>query len=113
MLTSDLVRKIRRIEISTRRVVTDNFAGRYQGSFELRSQSSALVEDRGDGDAAISQTIVVVADSVDVMSGQGAQYVAEGALPAGAEAELLERRAHGPELRCPVAASRVGYPPAP
>ena len=33
MLTSDLVRKIRRIEISTRRVVTDNFAGRYQGSF--------------------------------------------------------------------------------
>ena len=62
------------------------------GSFEVRSQSSALVEDRGDGDAAISQTIVVVADSVDVMSGPGAQYVAESALPAGAEAELLERR---------------------
>ena len=36
--------------------------------------------------------IVVVADSVDVMSGPGAQYVAEGTLTAGAEAELLERR---------------------
>ena len=83
------------------------------GSFEVRSQSSALVEDRGDDSATISQTIVVVADSVDVMSGPGAQYVAEATLAAGAEAELLERRAHGPELRCPVAASRVGYPPTP
>ena len=36
--------------------------------------------------------VVVVAESVDVMSGPGAQYVAEAALPGGTEAELLERR---------------------
>ena len=36
--------------------------------------------------------VVVVAGSVEVMSGPGTQYNAEGELPGGAEAELLERR---------------------
>ena len=36
--------------------------------------------------------VVVVVESVEVMSGPGAQYTAEGELPGGAEAELLERR---------------------
>ena len=42
--------------------------------------------------AADGNEVVVVAASVDVMSGPGAQYNAEGELPGGAEAELLERR---------------------
>ena len=36
--------------------------------------------------------VVVVAGSVEVMSGPGTQYNAEGELPGGAEADLLERR---------------------
>ena len=36
--------------------------------------------------------VVVVAGSVEVMSGPGAQYAAQGELIGGAEAELLERR---------------------
>ncbi len=45
--------------------------------------------------------VVVVAASVDVMSGPGAQYAAQGELPGGAEAELLERRGSWTRITLP------------
>ena len=50
MLTSELVRKIRRIEISTRRVVHDNFAGRYHSVFKGQGMEFDEVRPYNPGD---------------------------------------------------------------
>ena len=50
MLTSELVRKIRRIEISTRRVVADNFAGRYHSVFKGQGMEFDEVRPYNPGD---------------------------------------------------------------
>ncbi len=50
MLTSELVRKIRRIEIGTRRVVADNFAGRYNSVFKGQGMEFDEVRPYSPGD---------------------------------------------------------------
>ena len=50
MLTSELVGKIRRIEISTRRVVADNFAGRYHSVFKGQGMEFDEVRPYNPGD---------------------------------------------------------------
>ena len=50
MLTSELVRKIRRIEISTRRMVADNFAGRYHSVFKGQGMEFDEVRPYNPGD---------------------------------------------------------------
>ena len=69
----------------------------------LQMSTHLLVDDGND--------IVVVADLVDVMSGPDAQYVAESALSAGAEAELLERRGAWTRITLPGAGFQ-GWVPA-
>ena len=51
--------------------------------------------------AGDSNDVVVVAGSVEVMSGPGAQYAAQGELIGGAEAELLERRGSWTRITLP------------
>ncbi len=50
MLTPELVRKIRRIELSTRRVVADNFAGRYHSVFKGQGMEFDEVRPYNPGD---------------------------------------------------------------
>ena len=50
MLTDDLIARIRRIEITTRKLVADNFAGEYQSVFKGRGMEFDEVRQYHPGD---------------------------------------------------------------
>jgi tetratricopeptide (TPR) repeat protein len=61
--------------------------------------------------AAFEDTAVVVAESVEVLSGPGQQYVAEFTLHGGAEADLVETRGNWSRISIP-AADLQGWVPS-
>ena len=62
-------------------------------------------------DAAFEDTAVVVAESVEVLSGPGQQYIAEFTLHGGAEADLVETRGNWSRISIP-AADLQGWVPS-
>ncbi len=52
MLTNDLIRKIRHIEIRTKRLVNDSFAGEYHSVFKGRGMEFEEVLEYQPGDSA-------------------------------------------------------------
>ena len=81
------------------------------GAAALLALSVLAMAGRVQQNAAFEDTSVVVAESVEVLSGPGQQYVAEFTLHGGAEADLVEIRGNWSRISIP-AADLQGWVPS-